>query len=72
MEANSIRQTIDLPRLLNKSVETLRAKRKELTIEYEQKLPDFVKPDYPRDRADQEPWRLIDDWPEKQVRQGTF
>ena len=40
-------ETIDLPQLLNdKSVEALRAKRKELAIEYQQKLQIF-KPDYP-------------------------
>ena len=40
-------ETIDLPQLLNdKSIEALRAKRKELGIEYQQKLQIF-KPDYP-------------------------
>ncbi len=40
-------ESIDLPQLLNdKSIEGLRAKRKELTIEYQQKLQIF-KPDFP-------------------------
>ena len=40
-------ESIDLPQLLtDKSIEALRAKRKELAIEYQQKLQTF-KPDYP-------------------------